>query len=143
RYGLKTRKKRLLGTSDTVAVRTPLLTPVETMEAPVQVAPGCRLSARCKENPASHLSSTRFVPGNERMAIRGSASTVKLLVVVKLPWGVSTVMGPVLAASGITAVMRRSALVVGALVNMALVSLKSTRVAPLKLVPFRVTLCRQ
>jgi len=49
------------------------------------------------------------------------------------------VIGPEMASGGTTAVMRRSKLLVGALVKLALTPLKSTLVAPVKLVPVSVT----
>jgi len=60
-------------------------------------------------------------------------------VVVSLPCGVTTAIGPELASGGTTAVTRRSKLFVGAFVKLARTPLKSTLVAPVKLVPVSVT----
>src|SRR5262249_43975283 len=77
--------------------------------------------------------------GVVRTSNRGS-STTKEPVLVTSPWGVRIVIGPSVASGGTIAVMRRSRLLVNALVNAAFASLKSTAVAPVKLVPNNVTL---
>src|SRR6266496_2467611 len=69
---------------------------------------------------------------------RGS-STIKESAVVTSPCGVRMVIEPSVASGGIVAEIRRSRLLVNALVNTALAPLKSTAVAPVKLVPNRVT----
>src|SRR5262249_40078753 len=67
-------------------------------------------------------------------------NTTKESTLVMSPWGVRMVIGPSVASGGTIAVISKSTLLAGALVNTALVWLKSTAVAPLKLVPDRVTL---
>ena len=61
------------------------------------------------------------------------------VVLVTLPCGVRMVMGLEMASGGTMAVMRRSKLLVAALVKLALAPLNSTLVAPVKLVPVSVT----
>jgi len=108
--GRKRRKKRLVGARVTKAERIPLVSPVEMNEAPDQVALVDGLSARCTMKPLvlSQESSTRLVPGTARIASKGRTKTVKLLVVVMLPCGVSMVMGPVVASDGTVAVRVKS-----------------------------------
>src|SRR5262245_35721244 len=136
------RKKRLGTALVTVTKRMPSSSRVERTEALAQVVVAVRLSARCNVKPLvlGQDSSTKLVPGTVRMAMSGRASTVKLLLLVTLPCGVSIVIGPVLALSGTVAVNCRS--VKAALVlkeNAAGVPLNSTRVAPVKFVPLSVT----
>ena len=130
----------MLGTSDMVTKRMPLLSRVEPIGAFVQTAVALKLSARCKLKPDAddHEISTRFVPGIGWMERTGRSSGVKLLVLVKFPCGVSIVIGPAVAPEGITAVICKSMLFVGALLKVALTPLKSTRVAPVRFVPFSV-----
>src|SRR6266571_1781464 len=71
--------------------------------------------------------------------VSGGGSTLNDAVLVTLPCGVTMVIGPEMASGGMTAVMRRSKLLAGALVKLALVPLNSTLVAPVKLVPVSVT----
>src|SRR2546425_12507216 len=73
-------------------------------------------------------------------ASKGGGRTTKEPTVVTSPCGVRMVIGPSDASGGTVAVIRRSRLLVNALVNTALAPLKSTAVAPVKLVPNRVTL---
>ena len=56
-------------------------------------------------------------------------------VLVTLPFGVKMVIGPEMASGGTMAVMRRSRLLVSALVKLALAPLKRTAVVPVKFVP--------
>ena len=65
----------------------------------------------------------------------GKALTVKLVVLFAVPLGVVTLMFPVLALLGKTAVI----CVLLFTVNVAVVPLKETLVAPVKLVPVMVT----
>src|SRR5205823_14990829 len=64
-----------------------------------------------------------------------SGTTVKLMLLVALPLGVVTVIGPVVAPAGTVAVM----LVSEPTENDALVPLNETPVAPVKLLPVIVT----
>src|SRR6185369_8892448 len=99
------RKKRLGTAFVTITMRMPLVSRAETTNAVVQTLVGLRLSARCRPKPAleGQESSTRL-PGKARPVILGKGNTVKLLVVVKLPCGVSIVIEPVMASAGTVAV---------------------------------------
>src|SRR6185369_3167322 len=70
---------------------------------------------------------------------RGS-NTTKESAEVTSPCGERIVIGPSVASGGTVAVIRRSRLLVNALVNTALAPLKLTEVAPVKFVPNKVTL---
>src|SRR5438034_11837861 len=71
---------------------------------------------------------------------KGGGRASKEAPLVTLPCGVMMVMGPEVASGGMTAVRRRSALLAGALVKLALAPLNRTAIAPVKLVPVRVIL---
>ena len=73
-----------------------------------------------------------------RVKARAGRSTWNVAVLVTLPCGVTMVIWREVASGGTIAVMRRSRLLVGALVKMADAPLKKTAVAPVKLVPGRV-----
>src|SRR5262245_4228763 len=86
---------------------------------------------------AGQVISNSFLAVNR--IVSGGGNTWKETVLVTLPFGVTRVIGPDRASNGTTAVMRRSMLLVRALVKLALAPLKRTLVAPVKLVPMRVT----
>lgn len=67
--------------------------------------------------------------------IVGAATTVKLVVLIAIPWGVVTAMGPVVAPMG-TVAMIFAPLILN---PPALTPLKVTSVAPLRFVPLIVT----
>ena len=118
-----------------MAIRT------ERIDAAVQVDVALRVSARCREKVAvdGQESSTRLVAGKVWIANLGNVSTVNGPAVVKLPCGVSMVMGPVMASAGTTVVNCRSVRAAFVLkTKTAGTPLKSTRVAPVKLVPLNV-----
>ena len=86
---------------------------------------------------AGHVISTSF--GALNRTTKGGGIPWKEAVVVALLCGVKIVIGPDVASGGTTAVTRRSSLFVSALVKLTLAPLKSTPVAPVKLVPVSVT----
>src|SRR5262245_23415213 len=90
------------------------------------------------EEVAAQLISTS--PATGLWTTKGGGSTTKEAALATSPCGVRIVIGPSVASGGTVAVIRKSRLLVGALVNTALAPLKSTVVAPVKLVPERVTL---
>src|SRR6266404_6030932 len=66
--------------------------------------------------------------------------TLNVLILVTVPCGVTTLIGPEMALGGTTALMVRSWKLARALVKVALAPLNSTPAAPVKFVPVRVTL---
>ena len=72
----------------------------------------------------------------EKLVIVGGLVTVKELLLVAVPLGVVTLTGPVVAPAGTVAEICVAELTV----NVALVALNCTDVAPVKLVPLIVTL---
>ncbi len=86
---------------------------------------------------AGQAISNSFVPVSR--IVNGGGNTWNEAVLVTLPCGVMMVIGPEVASGGTMAVMRRSTLLPGALVKVALAPLKRTLFAPVKLVPVSVT----
>ena len=80
--------------------------------------------------------SNSFAPVSR--AVNGGGNTSKRFVLVTLPCGVRTVMGPEVASGGTLAVILRSRLFFSAFVNVALAPLNETLVAPVKFVPVSV-----
>ena len=72
----------------------------------------------------------------EKLLIVGAGMTVKVLPLLAVPPAVVTLIGPVEAPAGTVAVI----VVAEFTVNVALVPLNSTALAPVKLVPLMVTL---
>src|SRR5262249_28121979 len=87
---------------------------------------------------AAHENST--APEGVGRASNPGSKTTKEILLVTSPCGVRIVIGPSVASGGTVAEIRRSRLLVNALVNTALAPLKRTAVAPVKFVPDRVTL---
>jgi hypothetical protein len=94
-----------------------------TTEAPVKFVP-----VIVTDNPALPLV-------GEKSVIVGAGMTVKLVMLVAVPPGVVTVIGPVVAPAGTVAVIRDGPLTL----KSALAPLNRTAVAPLKFVPLTVT----
>src|SRR5262245_45993991 len=80
-----------------------------------------------------------IAPEGSARATNRVGNTTKLLVLVTSPCGVRMVVGPSVASGGTVAVIRRSRLVVDALVNTVPAPLNRTPVAPVKFLPKRVT----
>src|SRR5438309_8576365 len=136
-----------------VAVPPGVVTPIGPLVAPlgtVAVIEVAELTLKAALTPlkATALAPVKLVPlmltlvptgplaGVKLLIVGALAVTVKLLLLVAVPPGVVTLIGPLVAPLGTVAVIE----VAGLTVKAALTPLKATALAPVKLVPLMLTL---